>query len=221
MASNKWLRDFECGVSLKVNPRKPRTRLGHIKHSNAESFYPRTQREHSSPSRTLNWGDYWEPVEKNYDTTLDSLRYHRPRCKRQVADKPTIPKHESASSIGDMQISPSMYPEGSISTRELVFNLGTLGRTRSSSVFLNTFDTESSSNIEPLLIHPVRSQQHRLAPFIARKIEAPTEPIKPVSKPLKKMVNYVRAANSLTSISSNDRFDVLSQPRIINSKVGL
>mmetsp|Transcript_24841 Transcript_24841/g.32349 ORF Transcript_24841/g.32349 Transcript_24841/m.32349 type:complete len:599 (-) Transcript_24841:80-1876(-) len=256
MASNKWLRDFEAGVSKK-NSNNLLTR------KNANRFeISETQIPHSPPIqraniiKPLNFGEFYEPIDKKYNSSIQAISGHRPRCKRQIAsvngkEKLTFAKRddqvnnvpqennlltskryssesESIKSVSDIPLPPPL------STREIVFNLGALGRVRSGAEIVSrigeSVGDDSDEKRGTMLITPVRSGQQRLAPFEPRRSSAPTTPIqvdteekeKKIKKPtFKSAANLIRAVGLISdrAIAQKTYAEQLSVPRLITDKV--
>jgi hypothetical protein len=247
MASNKWLRDYEVGVSRKQGRRrKPTTFVL----SETLSPQPSSPLVRPSSSKILTWGEYFEPVEKNYNFSIEAINGHRPRCKRQIENKPVFcdtegetkletntnqgesstgrHKPESNETKNDLETSKATMKANTIhieeiSTRDRVFNIGGVGRIRSGSGLVQAIGTDEDKQKIPTTILPVRSEASRLLTFDLRMSEASTNPIqrrRPRTVGFKSAVNTIRAAALFDkSRKQQDYAEQLAKPRAVNEKV--
>ena len=79
MATNKWLRDFECTVGKKKGSRGGEGRPDRATTEISDCFRPSTA---PVPPRPLTWGDYFETTQ-SYETSSGTLEGHRSRCRRR------------------------------------------------------------------------------------------------------------------------------------------
>lgn len=229
MASNKWLRDFESGVSRKQNRRRQPTNF-----VVNETLKEQKQQKQNS-NKILIWGEYFEPVEKNYTMSIEAISGHRPRCKRQIANKrvfcDTEKKEENeaiktkTSSLIERKESVTQDSREPMNPRDYMFSTGSVGRVRSGSYLVKSLGSpfqEKQNNITTVM--PVRSEAGRLLTFNLRN-DAPTSPMEqPKPRPrtvgFKTAVNIVRAAAVFEKSKLQKEYaDQLSQPRVVNDKV--
>jgi len=248
MASNKWLRDYEVGVSRKQGRRRKPTTF--VLSETLSPTQPSSPLVRPSSSKILTWGEYFEPVEKNYSFSIEAINGHRPRCKRQIENKPVFcdtegetkletntnqgesstgrHKPESNATKNDSETSKVTMKANTIhieeiSTRDRVFNIGGVGRIRSGSGLVQAIGTDEDKQKIATTILPVRSEPSRLLTFDLRMSEASTNPIqrqRPRTVGFKSAVNTIRAAALFDkSRKQQDYAEQLAKPRAVNEKV--
>lgn len=239
MASNKWLRDFEAGVSRKQNRRRQPTNF-----VINETFSPQQHKQQKQTSnKILTWGEYFEPVDKNYTTSIEAIGSHRARCKRQIANKrvfcdTTLTTDEEikeetiktkTSNLVDSEVTDIIkqteIETEPMSSRDRMFSTGSVGRVRSGSSLVRCIGSPVEEMQESTArVLPVRSEASRLLTFNLRE-EAPTIPMEqPKPRPrtvgFKAAVNVVRAAALFDKSQLQKEYaDRISVPRVVNEKV--